>query len=92
MARKMKDTDTEEELIEALKVFDRDGYGFISAAELRHVPPNSARLLGSGGGKAGGKHALGCRSSVQKCQGGPRALGSPLRIKSLPSPGDDEPR
>eukprot|EP00438_Fugacium_kawagutii_P009822 Skav212323 [mRNA] locus=scaffold3374:166035:166867:- [translate_table: standard] len=37
MARKMKDpvrdTDTEEELIEAFKVFDRDGNGFISAAE-----------------------------------------------------------
>ena len=30
MARKMKDTDTEEELIEAFKVFDRDGNGFIS--------------------------------------------------------------
>ena len=27
MARKMKDTDTEEELIEAFKVFDRDGNG-----------------------------------------------------------------
>merc|ERR1712103_5077 len=37
MARKMKDTDTEEELIEAFKVFDRDGNGFISAAELRHI-------------------------------------------------------
>merc|ERR1712153_124311 len=37
MARKMKDTDTEEELIEAFKVFDKDGNGFISAAELRHV-------------------------------------------------------
>jgi len=32
MARKMKDTDTEEELIEAFKVFDRDGNGLISAA------------------------------------------------------------
>merc|ERR1712227_623376 len=28
MARKMKDTDTEEELIEAFKVFVRDGNGF----------------------------------------------------------------
>ena len=40
----MKDTDTEEELIEAFKVFDRDGNGFISAAELRHVMTN----LGAG--------------------------------------------
>ena len=36
----MKDTDTEEELVEAFKVFDRDGNGFISAAELRHVMTN----------------------------------------------------
>lgn len=37
MARKMKDTDSEEEIREAFKVFDRDGNGYISAAELRHV-------------------------------------------------------
>ena len=45
MARKMKDTDTEEELIEAFKVFDRDGNGFISAAELRHVMTNLGEKL-----------------------------------------------
>merc|ERR1712242_653940 len=45
MARKMKDTDTEEELIEAFKVFDRDGNGFISAAELRHVTTNLGEKL-----------------------------------------------
>lgn len=37
MARKMKDTDSEDEIREAFKVFDRDGNGFISSAELRHV-------------------------------------------------------
>lgn len=37
MARKMKDTDSEEEIREAFRVFDKDGNGFISAAELRHV-------------------------------------------------------
>ena len=37
MARKMRDTDTEEELIEAFKVFDRDGNGLISNQELKHV-------------------------------------------------------
>ncbi len=37
MARKMKDTDSEEEIREAFKVFDRDNNGVISAAELRHV-------------------------------------------------------
>eukprot|EP00439_Symbiodinium_sp_Y106_P027281 s7146_g3.t1 len=40
-----KDTDTEEELIEAFKVFDRDGNGFISAAELRHVMTNLGEKL-----------------------------------------------
>merc|ERR1712226_1522397 len=45
MARKMKDTDTEEELIEAFKVFDRGGNGFISAAELRHVMTNLGEKL-----------------------------------------------
>ena len=40
MARKMKDTDSEEEILEAFKVFDKDGNGFISAAELRHIMTN----------------------------------------------------
>ncbi len=30
----MQDTDSEEELREAFKVFDKDGNGFISAAEV----------------------------------------------------------
>merc|ERR1712232_697075 len=45
MARKMKDNDTEEELVEAFKVFDRDGNGLISAAELRHVMTNLGEKL-----------------------------------------------
>jgi len=45
MARKMKDTDTEEELVEAFKVFDRDGNGFINSAELRHVMTNLGEKL-----------------------------------------------
>jgi len=40
MARKMKDTDCEEEIVEAFKVFDREGNGFISAADVRHVMSN----------------------------------------------------
>ena len=44
MARKMRDTDREEEFKEAFKVFDRDGNGYISAAELRHVMTNLGRL------------------------------------------------
>jgi calmodulin len=45
MARKMKDTDSEEEILEAFKVFDKDGNGFISAAELRHVMTNLGEKL-----------------------------------------------
>ena len=45
MARKMKDTDTEEELIAAFKVFDRVGNGFISAAALRHDMTNLGEKL-----------------------------------------------
>lgn len=45
MARKMKDTDTEEEIREAFRVFDKDGNGFISAAELRHVMTNLGEKL-----------------------------------------------
>ena len=37
MAKKMKESDSEEELREAFRVFDKDGNGFISAAELRYV-------------------------------------------------------
>ena len=39
-ARKMRDTDTNEDLIVALKVFDRDGNVFINAASLRRVMTN----------------------------------------------------
>ena len=45
MARKMKDTDSEEEIKEAFRVFDKDGNGFISAAELRHVMTNLGEKL-----------------------------------------------
>ena len=45
MAKKMKEGDSEEELREAFKVFDKDGNGFISAAELRHVMINLGEKL-----------------------------------------------
>jgi len=45
MARKMKDQDTEEDIIEAFRVFDKDGNGTISAAELRHVMTNLGEKL-----------------------------------------------
>ena len=37
MAKKMKETDSDEEIREAFKVFDKDGNGFISVTELRQV-------------------------------------------------------
>ena len=41
----MKDTDSEEEILEAFKVFDKDGNGFISAAELCHIMMNLGEKL-----------------------------------------------
>ncbi|KAF8657585.1 hypothetical protein AX16_002168, partial [Volvariella volvacea WC 439] len=45
MARKMRDTDSEEEILEAFKVFDKGNTGFISATELRHVMTNLGEKL-----------------------------------------------
>lgn len=40
MEHKMRDADSEEEIMNAFKVFDKDGSGSISAAELRHIMTN----------------------------------------------------
>lgn len=45
MAKKMRENDSEDELIEAFKVFDRDGNGKISAHELRYVILSSGEDL-----------------------------------------------
>ncbi|XP_072511333.1 calmodulin-1-like [Notamacropus eugenii] len=45
MARKMKDTDNEEEIREAFCVFDKDDNGPINVAELCHVMTNLADKL-----------------------------------------------
>ncbi|XP_057630514.1 calmodulin-A-like [Chionomys nivalis] len=45
MARKMKDADSEEEIREACRVFDKDGNGYVSAAELRHGVTNLGEKL-----------------------------------------------
>ena len=41
----MRDSDTEEELREAFRVFDKDENGYISAAELHHVMTNLGEKL-----------------------------------------------
>jgi calmodulin len=41
------DTDSEEEMIDAFKVFDEDGNGYINSAELRHVMTNLGRRSSS---------------------------------------------
>ncbi|KAI0498230.1 hypothetical protein KFK09_021471 [Dendrobium nobile] len=45
MARKMKDTDSEEELKEAFRVSDKDQNDFISTAEHRYVMTNLGEKL-----------------------------------------------
>ncbi|PHU02585.1 Calmodulin [Capsicum chinense] len=45
MERKMMDTDFEEELKEAFKIFDKDQNEFFSTAELRHVMTNVGKKL-----------------------------------------------
>merc|ERR1719203_1384770 len=46
MARKLKDgQDSEDEVIDAFKVFDKEGNGYISAAELRHIVTNLGEKL-----------------------------------------------
>jgi len=48
----MKDADSEEELKEAFRVFDKDGNGFISAAELRHIMTVSCAAVRTRGREA----------------------------------------
>lgn len=45
MSTKMKEIDTEEDIIDAFKVFDMEGKGFITAHELRHVMTNLGEKL-----------------------------------------------
>ena len=45
MSRRMKDTDSEEDIVEAFRVFDRDGKGVISPADLKHVMSNLGEKL-----------------------------------------------
>ena len=47
MARKVKDVDTEEDIMESFKVFDKDGSGFMSVAELKYILTNLGEKLAS---------------------------------------------
>lgn len=45
MAKKMKESDSEEEIRQAFRLFDKDGDGFISPAELKTVMLNLGEKL-----------------------------------------------
>ena len=45
MAKKFMDSDMESEIRQAFRMFDKDGNGFISATELRHVMTNLGEKL-----------------------------------------------
>ncbi|WAR18956.1 CALM-like protein [Mya arenaria] len=45
MARKKKDTESENKISDAFRAFDKDSNGFISPAELRHVMTNLGEML-----------------------------------------------
>ncbi|KAI9332063.1 hypothetical protein BDR26DRAFT_869592 [Obelidium mucronatum] len=45
MARKLKDSDAEAEIREAFRVFDKDGVGYITVAQLRQVMQNLGENL-----------------------------------------------
>ena len=47
MASKMNDVDTQEELIESFRVFDRDGNGLIGHQELKYTMLNLGINVGS---------------------------------------------
>jgi calmodulin len=45
MATKMAEANVEEEILEAFKIFDKDGNGLISSRELKHVMANMGEVL-----------------------------------------------
>ena len=45
MSNEIKDTDNEKDLIDAFQEFDKDGKGFISVMELRHILANMGEKL-----------------------------------------------
>lgn len=45
MAKRIKEVDNEEELREAFRIFDKEGNGFITSVELRHIMMNLGEKL-----------------------------------------------
>ena len=45
MVNQLKDSDSEQRIAEAFKVFDKEGHGYVSAVELRHVLTNMGEKL-----------------------------------------------
>lgn len=48
MSRKLQDSDREEEIRQAFKVFDKDGNGYITSEELAQVMANLGERLTAG--------------------------------------------
>lgn len=67
MARKMKDTDSAEEIKEAFKVFDKDGNGFISAAGTCEGQGLRKLLGGRRQGPSGAGCQANCTRSCARC-------------------------
>ena len=45
MSQKMRDTDSEQEILVAFSAFDKDGKGYLSSGDLRHAMSNFGEKL-----------------------------------------------
>jgi len=77
----MQDTDSEEELREAFKVFDKDGNGFISAAEARALEQPAGLWAARGS----------CVLTTGVESEGISDCGSPADVQAAAAPRDDQP-
>ena len=90
MARRLEDSQADEDLREAFKVFDKDGDGRISAEEFKWVTNRYSGFdiqqpwacVQTGDGRPGGEAERGGRGG--DCQGGGRGRGRSGRLRGVP--------